>query len=163
MRSNSLNLNVGILIAYTLLILLYFVVLKLLLTNLRKLGEKSADSRSVVDRDIRKSMANRIDTSMHTFNTYSLATITLEAAVMVLGMTAIVSALYLKFGFLVTVLMIEIAVTILWTINHWIKNNQKTKTITNEIKQYSEKFGNITSLVTLVFIMAFMIIVMTTI
>jgi hypothetical protein len=160
MQPVDTDLSISIFIGYGIVVLLYFFVLNLLLTAIRRMGERHVNNRSVIDRDIHKTMTDRIDTSMHSFDSYNLAIIVLKALLITLSMAVIIVIIYLRLGPLLAALMILGVVAILWAMNYLIKHNTRSKSIQTAIKQYSDRTGNAGAIAILSVCLVFLLFIM---
>jgi small-conductance mechanosensitive channel len=154
------GLSFPILLAYGLLILLYLLILKLLINLLQQMGDKHMLQRSVIDRDIHQTMTNRVETSMHAFDIYSVAIVIAKGGIAVLAMAAVMVLLVLKVGVLATMLLVIVVILLLYAYNQWVRSREKDKSIRGEIRKYVQKSGSIgmilllsISLVVLLFVM----------
>lgn len=138
-----------LLLAYGFVILLYLIILRLLLNMIQQMGDKHLTQRSVVDRDIHKMMDNRVETSMHAFDVYTVALIIAKGGIAALFMAAIIVLLSVKVGILATAMLIAIVITMLWGVNHWLKSQEKTRSIRGEIQKYVQKSGSVGSILLL--------------
>lgn len=156
MQSVDKDLSIGIFIVYGAVILLYFFVLNLLIAVIRRMGEHHVN-RSVIDRDIHRTMTDRIDTSMHSFDSYNLAIIVLKGLMITLSMAVIFIIMYLKLGLPLTILMTLAVVAILWAINYLKKHSTRSKSIQSEIRQYSDKMSSTGAIIMLSVCLVFLL------
>lgn len=140
--------SLPMLLAYGLLILLYLLILKLLLNFLQQMGDKHRTQKSVIDVDIHNTMTPQVESSMHTFDVYSIAIVIAKGGITATAMAAIIVLLVLKVGILATALLILIVIVFLWGLNHWLNHREKVGTI-REIRRYVQKSGSVGSVVML--------------
>lgn len=138
-----------ILLAYGLIILLYLIILRLMLNALQQLGEKHRYQKTVVDADIHRTMNDRIERSMDTFDIYSMAIVIAKGGIAAVAMAAIIILLTLKVGIIATILVITGVVLCLWTANRWLRSQEKAMNIRGEIHKYAQKFGSMGMIIVL--------------
>lgn len=131
------------LIAYGILIFLYLVILRLLLNVLQQMSDKHILQKSVIDRDIHRTMTSRVETSMHAFDVYSVAIVIAKGGIATLAMAAIIVLLVIKVGLLATVLLITIVILLLYGYSRWAKSREKAESLRGEIKKNLQKAGGI--------------------
>ena len=138
-----------VLIAYGFLIFLYLVILRLLLNLLQQMGDKHVLQKSVIDRDIHSTMTNRVETSMHAFDVYSVAIVIAKGGIATLAMAAIIILLVIKVGILATILLIAIVIMLLYAYNRWTKSRERAESLRGEIKKNIQKAGSMGTIVML--------------
>jgi hypothetical protein len=154
------GLSFPVFIAYGFIILLYLFILRLLLNLLQRYGDKHLATRSVIDRDIHRVMTNDVETSMQAFNAYSVAIVIAKGGIAALAMAGAIVVLVLKFGLIAATLLIVIAVSILWGINHWLKSREKPESVRAEVSKNLQKAGSMGMIVMLSIALVVLIFVM---
>lgn len=157
------SISLGSFIAYGFLILLYLMILKLLLNVMQRMGDRHLAQRSIIDRDIRRVMTNRVETSMQTFDVYSVALIIAKGGIATLAMAAVIVMMTLKFGPLATGALVVMVIAILYAVNRWLRSREKPGSVRAELRKQVQKFGSMgaiimlsLTLVILLFVMAFL-------
>jgi uncharacterized membrane protein YidH (DUF202 family) len=130
------------LIAYGILIFLYLVILRLLLNMLQQMSDQHVLQKSVIDRDIHKTMTNRVETSMHAFDIYSVAIVIAKGGIATLAMAAIIVLLIVKVGLLATIFLIAIVILLLYGYNRWARSREKAESLRGEIRKNIQKAGS---------------------
>jgi hypothetical protein len=154
------GLSLPIFVAYGTLILLYLIILRLMLNFIQGMGDKHSYQRSVVDRDIHAAKGEEAEASMRTFDSYKLAVVIAKAGAMVIAMAAVIVLLAVKFGILATALLIAIAVTALYAIDHWLKSREKPESFRSEVRKYVQGVGNTGTILILSIILVVLLFVM---
>jgi hypothetical protein len=157
------GLNLPMLLAYGSVILVYLIVLRLLLSLLQQMGDKHRTQRSVIDADIHRTMGPQIEASMQTFDVYRVAIIIAKGGITALSMAIIIFLLTVKAGIVATGLLITGVVLCLWAADHWLKSQEKAKSIRGEVRKYVQKSGSMgmiimlsITLVVLLFVLVWM-------
>lgn len=157
---NGDPVSASVLLAYGLLILLYLLILRLLLNLLQQMTNKHYTAKSVIDRDIHRVMNDNVETSMHAFNVYSLATLIVKAGVTTIAMAAIVVLLVVKVGIFATTLLVLICLILLWTLNQWLRRREKAGGLRQEIRKYTQRAGSAGTVVLLSIALVVLLFVM---
>lgn len=154
------GLSLPIFLTYGLVILLYLIILRKLLDVLQRRGDGVAYQRSVVDRDIQRTMTGTEESSMHAFNVRNLATTIAKALVSVVAMGVMIILSVVKFGPFATVLMIVMCVSVLYAYNRWQKSREKPSSVRAEIRKGIDKAGNTGMIIMLSIVLVALLFVM---
>jgi hypothetical protein len=155
------SIGLGVFLAYGILILLYLIILRLLLNLLQQMGDKHIAQRSVIDRDIHRTMTNHVETSMHAFDAYNIAIVIVKGGISAIAMAAIIVLLVIKFGFLATGVLIVIVVTVIYAVDHWLKSREKPGSFRAEVRKYVQKAGSVGTIIMLSILLVVLLFVMT--
>lgn len=123
----SNGISVPMLFAYGILIMIYLMILKLLLTSLQQLGKKDQSYRSVVDADIRRTVPAEVDSMMQTNNVRTFANTVARGFVTVIAMAAVIVLLVVKVGILATLFLLIMVIVTLWAFNRLLRQISKTE------------------------------------
>lgn len=153
------SINWPTIVAYALLIVLYFIILRLLLNCIQQLTKKHRDQRSVIDADIhQESLETRVDDSMVGMDIYGRTIAFLRLVLITVAILGVALILAIKLNIILAVSICMLAGLITWRLLRW-KKNVETGARYDIISFVLEKFvaigGNIG---TVIFLMVALVI-----
>ena len=106
-----------------------------MLNLLQQMGRKHGDvTKFVIDADIEKARTAEADHMMNTFDSYSLGMLIAKVGLSTLGMAALITMSYIKWGPIPTMFLIAIAILVIWLLSMVLKMIRHLKVI-----EYTEK------------------------
>lgn len=154
------DLSLPVFMAYSLVILLYFVILRILLQLLQQVGNRHGVRRSIIDTNIHATMIPRVDNSMDTFDIYSMAVVIAKFGIATVAIAGVIVLLVLKLGVLAAAILVLLAILVLWALNHWLRSRERPGSIKTEIRHYIRKSGSIGSIIMLSILLVALLFVM---
>ncbi len=115
----------AVIVGYAVLILLYFVILRLLLNCIEQLTKKHHTQKFAVDSDIHQENAEtRIDDSMVGMDIYGRTIAFLRIVIAALAVLGVVIILAVKLNIILAVTISIVAGIVTWRLIHWKKRSE---------------------------------------